>query len=162
MATIKQLPTSPRTKVFRAIDNILRRDPVLSSVIRPSSFRSWNGSTHDAAEFSFSMCPAIRLTPSNGPEDWKFPDALVGWLMIKVEMLIPGTDADDELNLWWAIERAIYPDGRTLDNVLALQQLGAYDGLVAFSQPAFDPQPADRFFAAVGEMRIQVLLQVNG
>jgi hypothetical protein len=164
MATIKQLPTSPRTKVFRTLDNILRRDPVLSSVIKPESFRSWAGKSHDNLEFTFSSAPGIRLTPTNGPELWKFPDAFVGDLFIKVEMLIPGTDADDQLNLWWAIERAIYPDTFPLQqaNVAALQQAGAYTGLTEFSQPAFDEAPQDRFFAAIGQMKIQVVLQLTG
>jgi hypothetical protein len=162
MATLTALPTSPRTTVFRVIDTILRNDKVLSSVIRPTSFRSWKGNSHDTMEFSHSMAPAIRLTPMNGPETWKFPEAFTGWLFIKCEMLLAGTDADDELNLWYAIEKALYPTGNTLANVQTLQQAGAYSGLVEFSQPSFDPSPQDRYFAAVGEMKIEVRIQLTG
>ena len=39
MASIKQLPISPQTAVFRVTDNFLRNDPVLRSVVRPDNFR---------------------------------------------------------------------------------------------------------------------------
>jgi hypothetical protein len=164
MATIKQLPVSPRTKVFRAITAILQRDPVLSSVVRPPNFRAWAGASHDNAEFTFSSSVSIRITPTNGPESWKFPDAFTGWLFLNVDMLIPGTDADDELNLWWSIERAIYPEDFAARSaiVAALQQAGAYSGLCEFSQPAFDATPQNRFFAATGQIKIQVSLQLSG
>ena len=164
MATLKQLPVSPRTKVYRALCSILQHDPVLSTVIKPDNFRTWAGKSHDNIVFEFSNSPSLRITPTNGPEEWKFPDAFMGWLYLNCEMLIPGTDADDELNLWWAIERAIYPEDYEAQqaNVRALQLAGAYSGLTDFSQPAFDPAPTDRFFACSGQIRIQVLLQLTG
>jgi hypothetical protein len=163
MATLKSLPTCPRTTVFRKIVQILKNDPVLSNVIRPGSLRSWSGSSHDNVEFSYSQAPAIRLTPASGPEDWKYPDAQVGALYINVEMLVAGTDADDEINLWWAIERAIYPfdEAKRFAIVRELQQASAHSGLCTFSQPAFDPEPGNKFFAATGQIKIDVLLQLN-
>jgi hypothetical protein len=159
MATIKQLPTAPRTKVFRAIISILKNDPVLSSVIRPPNFRAWSGGSHETVEFTYSSAPAIRITPTNGPDLWKFPSAQVGLLFLNVDLLIPGTDADDQLNLWWALEKAIYPSSFPAQAAIAaqLQAAGSYDGLVEFSQPAFDATPQERFFAATGQMKIKVL-----
>jgi hypothetical protein len=164
MSTIKQLPIAPRTKVYRAICGILRRDPVLSSVVRSTNFRDWAGKENDGLEFSFSDSPSIRITPGCGPDLWKFPSAQTGDLILNVAMLIPGTDADDQFNLWWAITLAIYPDDflRRSTIITTLQQAGSYDGLVSFSQPAADPNPSDRFFAASGQMRITVLNQISG
>lgn len=164
MATIRQLPTSPRTTVYRKVCQILQTDPVLSSVIRPESFRTWAGRSHDNMEFSYSSAPGLRLTPLGSLETWKFPEARVGDLVIRVDMVLPGTDADDEMNLWWAIQRAIYPDvyATQLANIQALQAAGANTGYVEFSQPAFDPEPQDRFFVATGQMKIEVRLQLQG
>jgi len=157
------LPVSPRTKVFRAIVAVLKADPVLSNAIKPDAFRSWAGVSLDNQEFSFSMAPAIRLTPTNGPEGFLFPDAQVGDLYINVEMLVSGTNVDDQQNLWWAIERAIYPADYTAKTTIIqnLQNAGANTGLCFFSQPAFDPEPKDRFFAATGQIKIAVRLQLN-
>lgn len=164
IATLKTLPTSPRTKVFRAVVALLQQNPVILSCIKPDSFRSWSGRSHDAIEFSSSMYPAIRITPTNGPEGWIFPTAMRGWLYLNVDMLIFGTDADDQLNLWWAVEKAIYPDvySQQQANVAALQAAGAYTGLCEFSQPAFDPLPIDKIWAATGQIKIEILLQLTG
>lgn len=137
---------------------------MLSSVVKPANFRCWSGQTQDGTEFVFSSSPSIRITPHTSAEVWRFPNAFEGWLYMNVDMLIPGTDADDELNLWGAIEQAIYPDdfAKQLANVQALQQAGASTGLCEFSQPAFDPTPSDRFFAATGQIKIAVLRQLTG
>jgi hypothetical protein len=164
MATLKQLPVAPRTKVFRALVGILQHDPVIQSVVRGPNFRAWNGSSHDTMDFTFSSTPSIRITPTCGPDQWKFPSAQTGDLYLNVAMLIPGTDADDQFNLWWALELAIYPDNFAARAAIVakLQAAGSYDGLVSFSQPAADPNPSDRFFAASGQMKITVLNQISG
>ena len=163
MATLAlNLPTSPRTSVFRALDKILRNDPVLQRTVRPQAFRSWSGNSYDSVDFTLAMAPCLRLTPSNGPEVWKFPDAFVGPLFIKVEMLVAGYDVDDVLNLWWAIEKALYPSDNVAKsaNISTLQAAGAYTGLAEFTQPAFDDSPENKFFAAYGQIKIDVLLQL--
>jgi hypothetical protein len=150
--------------VFRAIVSILKHNAVLKSVVKEENFRAWEGRSHDNMEFTFSGCPSIRITPTCGPTAYTFPTAMSGLLFLNVDMLIPGTDADDQFNLWWAIERALYPDvfAAQAANVAALQLAGAKTGLCEFSQPAFDPTPSDRFFAATGQIKIDVLLQLTG
>jgi hypothetical protein len=66
------------------------------------------------------------------------------------------------MNLWWAIEKALYPSDFTAKsaNISALQAAGAYTGLAEFTQPAFDDSPSDKFFAAYGQIKIDVLLQL--
>ena len=159
---ITQLPVCPRTTVFRKICSILKQDQVLSSVIKPGSFRTWSGASHDSIEFSVSMAPAVRLTPTTGPENAKFPYGRVGKLYIQAEMLLAGTDIDDVLNLWWAMEQALYPPSNPGAFITVLQAAGAYSGLPLFSQPAYDESPADRFFAAIGQIQIDVLLNLTG
>jgi hypothetical protein len=166
---IPGLKPSPRTTVFRAIILILKNSPVLRTAIKPEAFRSWTGASHDNIEFTKSLAPALRFTPTNGPEGFLFPDAQVGDLFINVEMLVQGTNVDDAQNLWWAIERAIYPGpmpllaggATTNSNIAALQLAGANTGLVLFSSPVFDPEPADQFFACQGQMKVAVRLQLN-
>lgn len=133
-------------------------------MVKPDNFRCWSGRSHDSFEFTFSSSPSLRITPTCGPESFLFPTAMVGPLFLNVDMLIPGTDADDELNLWWAIEHALYPQSFAAQqaNVAALQLAGANTGLCMFSQPAFDPTPSDKFFAATGQIKIDIRLQLTG
>jgi hypothetical protein len=163
MALNLPLPRSPRTAVFRALVKLLHNDLVLRNVLKDGALRSWSGTSHDSMEFTFSIAPAIRLTPTNGPEQFWSPNAQVGDLLINCEMIIAGTNVDDVQNLWWGIEKAIYPADQTkaVAHQQTLQAAGAHSGLVLFSQPAFDPTPESKFFAAMGQMRIAVRLQFN-
>jgi hypothetical protein len=161
--SIPTLQNSPRTNVYRALMTILKLDPVLTSVVKPPSFKTYDGSQHDTADFSNATCPALRFLPTNGSESFKFPNAQVGDLIIQVHMLVAGTNVDDPQNLWWAIERAIYPSdfAKKMANQQALRDAGAETGLALFTQPAFDPVPENRYFACTGFISIKILLQLN-
>jgi len=152
------LNTAPRTSVFRAVVRLIRNDATIKRIVRPTSIRAWEGLPQDAAPFNTEIAPAIRFTPITGPDTFWSPGSMKGDLFLQVEMLVMGTNVDDLLNLWWAICRAIYPAAQSSinANVQALQQAGAYDGLVTFTAPAFDPEPKDNFFYGTGQMRIAV------
>jgi hypothetical protein len=158
---IPGLQKSPRSKVFRAIVKILEHDRVLSNVIKPEAFRSWSGGSKENLEFTFALAPALRLTPANTEEHFWAPNAMVGQLFINCEMLVAGTNVDDVNDLWYAIERAIYPTNNMQANIPTLQAAGAHSGIVLFSQPAYDPEPQDKFFAAIGQMKVDVRINVN-
>ena len=166
---IPGLKPSPRTTVFRALVKLIQFSPVIRTAVKPESFHSWTGATHDTADFTKCSCPALRFTPTNGPEQFLFPDAMVGPLFINCEMLVSGTNVDDAQNLWWAIERAIYPGPTPLmaggptsqSNIALLQTAGANSGLAMFSMPAFDQEPQEQFFACTGQIKIDVRLQLN-
>jgi hypothetical protein len=154
------LPTSPRTSVFRALVKILKNDPTFSNAVPADNLRTWSGSSHDTMVPSYSGSPFVRLTPTNGPETFWSPNSMRGDLLIRVEMLVPGTNVDDPQNLWYAIEKAIYPNvsGSAASNVVALQAAGALTGYAEFTQPAFDFEPQERMFACVGQIKITVRL----
>jgi hypothetical protein len=109
------------------------------------------------------MAPCIHLTPINGPEVWTYPDSFVGMLFINCELVLSGYDYDDVFNLWWAVEKALYPPDlpTKLALVQSLQQAGAHSGLAEFSQPAFDPKPESNYFHCAGQIKIAVLLNLN-
>lgn len=162
MATLS-LNTAPRTSVFRKLVEIVQNDPTIKRVIsRPASFRAWTGKPVDGQPFSVDIAPAVRFTPIQGPDSWYSPNAQKGPLFVNVEMLIQGSDADDVMNLWWAIQRAIYPAAQEdlYANLQVLQQAGAHDGLAEFTLPAFDPGPRDNFWAATGQIKIMIRNQL--
>jgi hypothetical protein len=160
MATLN-LPTAPRTSVFRYMDGILRADPTLSATM--NNILSWTGQDSDAMNLTADMAPVMRLTPLATEEVFKFPNAMVGDQLIKIELGVIGYDYDDILNLWWAIERACYPSDPTAR--AAVQQglfaAGGYDGYMYFQQPAYDELPENQFQLAVGMIRVRVLLNIN-
>jgi hypothetical protein len=151
------LPQSPRDSVYRAMEKIVRNNAIFQRVVKPSSFRTWNGKPDDAKEFTFNIAPALRWTPMNTGEDFKTPDSMAGDLLINCEILLPGTNVSDLTNFWWMLARCFYPGGAgNSANQQALMAAGARSGLVLFSQPAFDPSPDGVWLAGQGQMKIVV------
>ncbi len=162
---VKQLdlPQSPRDAVFRTMEKIVRTNATFQRIVKPVSFRTWQGNPEDAKEFTFEYAPAMRWTPRNTGEDFKTPDTMAGDLLIDCELLITGTNCSDLTNFWWMLTRCFYPSnlaGRQA-NVLTLQNAGARSGLVLFSQPAFDPDPDGVFFTGRGQLKIEIQSQIN-
>lgn len=153
------LNTSPRTAVFRKLVSLIRNDATIKRVLsKPAQLRAWEGLPQDAEPLSPAFAPCVRLTPTTGPDQFWSPGATKGALFVQVELIVQGTDADDLMNLWWAVVRAIYPAAQsaTNANVQALQKAGAYSGLAEFSLPAMEADPENNYFAAAGQIRIEV------
>jgi hypothetical protein len=162
------LPDSPRKLVFRRIVQQLRNDPTLSRACRV--ILAWEGDPQDARPLALPMAPGLRLTPTFGPDVWASPDSMRGWMYLAVEMIVPGYDVGDMIDLWWAIEIALYPRDLAARNAfqkelrevgLARGIAGAYTGLVEFSQPVADPAPSENYQHSIGQMRIEILLNLN-
>lgn len=153
------LDTSPRASVMRKVETILKTNAVLARTVK--TWRTWKERPGQNPPFGIDHAPAVRITPGNGPETWKFPNAFVGDLYLNVEYLLVGGDADDPLNFWWAIETALYPGGAATNaNVAALQAAGAYTGLPEFSIPGYDESPSGEFWNCMGQIKIAVLNQL--
>ena len=157
------LPQSPRDAVFRAMETIVRGNATFQRIVKPTSFRTWQGNPEDAKEFTIEHAPAMRWTPLNTGEEFKTPDTMAGDLLINCEVLIKGTNVSDLTNFWWMLTRCFYPSllSTRQANILTLQNAGARSGLVLFSQPAFDPGPDGVFFAGQGQIKIEIQSQLN-
>jgi hypothetical protein len=158
------LNTSPRVAVLRQVELILKNDPTLKRVVK--TWRTWKELPGQNAPFGTDVpLPAVRITPANGPDLWRFPDAFVGKLYLQFEMLLFGSIAEDTYNLWFAMCTAIYPGSAgvvtTSSNIQSLQKAGANTGLVEFSMPAYDPTPDGNNTLAIGQMSIDVRLQLK-
>jgi len=158
------LNVSPRVAVFRAMESIVRADTTMSRVMKPRSFRTWQGIPDDSKEFNIELAPCMRWTPSNMGEEFSSPDQMRGWLLINCEILTRGSCVDDMQNFWYALERCFYPStGLAARNAIiqTLNQAGGRTGLVLFSQPAFDPDPDGVFFAGAGQLKIEISVPLN-
>jgi hypothetical protein len=157
------LDPAPRTNVFRAIDRMLRADATLRRVCppdRPGKFRSWSGDPADKNVFGADQAPGIRITPcALGPDVWYSPDAQEADLGVRVELLVKGTNADDLMNLWWAVQKAV--SGQANANTLVAA--GSFSGVVSFQAPAFpaDDAAANGWYLAVGVLKVDVIEELN-
>lgn len=158
------LPVSPRVSVFRAMESIVRQNPVFNRVVKADRFRTWEGQPRDIKPFSYQEAPCLRWTPTNGPESFRTPTTMTGMLYIQCEIIVAGSCSDDLANFWFMLERCFYPSATNFGPnaiIATLQNAGALSGLVFFDQPAFDPGPDGVFFAGQGQMRIDVRLDMN-
>jgi len=156
------LNMAPETAVLRAFETILKTDPTLKRVVKV--WRTWKEKPGQLPPFGIAQCPdgqaAIRITPTAGPDQWKFPGAFVADLFLHFEMFVKGGDADDPLNLWHAIKLAFYPvNNAAAQNAhwATLQAAGAYS-LPIFSAPFGYVGTDATFWECQGTCKITVQL----
>jgi hypothetical protein len=157
------LDDSPRTRVFRAIDDLLRADPDLKRLFsRPGAYRSWIGQPEDKNPFGQNTAPCMRITPIPEEETHWFPGYTKGWLSIQVELLVNGLCVDDVENIHYAMVQALGPvrdKTRLCEIHRQLQAAGAVTGIIFWAMPAHDPSPdvgTDGQFRAFGRFRLEI------
>lgn len=167
MATAKYgLKPSPQRLIFRYLVKAFRSDPTLSRVVQ--SWQVWDDDLpNNLRDPAITEMPCVRLSPSQGPDQFWGPEAFVGTLSVLIELYLPACDADDALDLYYAIRRAIYPTdpARRLTIHRQLVQNGARAEFTArFSQPnfrAFPDAKGGAFTRAAGMLQLDILEQLN-
>lgn len=165
---IPGIPESSRSKVYRRICDQLRTDPVIGG---RCEWIFWDGSRKDVTNVAADR-PTVVLYPTQGPVQMTAADAFGGPLNINIEITIPVTspDATTCLDLWQAIELALYPHQSRDKQFTFEQQLrdaGAEFGEVMFPQPATISArvTADGGFAGIfdcaGVMSITIQRAIN-
>ncbi len=153
------LVADPRVRAFRALVDVLRSDPTLKRL--GIDWVVWDGTVGADREPTKGRI-WVRLTPSLDPSE---PIAAPGFLTrlvesnvtVKVETHIPGNwNWDDPVNLWGAIEAALYPPADRRPEVMRRRKA---DGLmdVLTLQPAADVGPD-----AVSAGKLQLIVYVPG
>jgi hypothetical protein len=141
---IPHLPTGSRARVFARIVDQLTTDATLSRVVKTWTHGVASRGGGQTVSPNAATATHVRLAPRLGPAEWYSPDAQLGDLLIHVDILAAGAatagpDMIDVLNLWEAIEAAVYPpgdDAKRLAFQQALRDAGSHTGQVEFSQPA--------------------------
>jgi len=137
MMSTDGIPVSSRTRVYKRICDQLRTDPVIGSRVE---WICWDGARKDVTNVAAEK-PVVTLWPSMGSVQMGAADAFMGDLIIGVDMVVPSASPDVTacLDLWQAIELALYPHQRRDKQFTFEQQLrdaGAEFGEVQFPQPA--------------------------
>lgn len=131
---LTQLTDSARTIVYNMVVAALKADTTLSAVIPPGQ---WTTYTEDAPRVRNSPLenngyPAIRILPFGLPATQEANTLQNSWFAIGIAITTAGLDVRDLLNLWGAVEAALFPgDGsKTLANNIraALAAAGAAAG----------------------------------
>jgi hypothetical protein len=113
------LQTAEEVLAFRAVDQIIRNDPALKAVTR--QYISWQGDVEDIWKPSVSTCPYLRITPLGGSSQWETEQQHKMPLRIQFTAAVVGSNADNLLNYWACVRRALFPQNSVsqLNAVLA-------------------------------------------
>ncbi len=96
-----------RTRIFKAFLTHLRENPVLKGVIK--TWDDFSGRAEDFRVIPLEQTPAIRFTFSAAQMS---PDGFASHsasFSVAMEVIVPGTNQFDMVNLWEAIEEAALP-----------------------------------------------------
>jgi hypothetical protein len=103
------LPQDVRLTALRGFIDILQRDPELKRVVR--AWKVWDGRDGDATPPTGPECPWIRITATPEASSWAMdgpPPVMLQPMRVEIATAVAGTNADNSVNLWGAIERAVY------------------------------------------------------
>jgi hypothetical protein len=146
--TLLDLKADFRTTAFRAVEAILREDPVLAGVVK--TWRSREGHDDDLSVPATGMMPLIGLSPLPTPNAVDSIDEIKVRFEVSVQLFVEGTCVDDILNLWGAVEDAVVRTKPFHPEVPGQEDVGRYlcsifspgpRGVIRLwaSEPAFFP-----------------------
>ncbi len=118
-----KLPNTAEQVAFRAVDQILRSDPVLQTTVK--AWRSWQGAPEDILAPTFETCPYLRISPRPEASRWETEQQHRMPLNIMLEAAVAGSDTDQIMNFWGAIRTALYPN-----NTVSSARLNQVMGIV--------------------------------
>jgi hypothetical protein len=150
--------------VYRKFVTILKNDNTLKRIVHV--WRTWEDVPGQHPDFGIAQCPpgkvAVRITPTNGPDEWLFPGSFRGVIFLQIDFLIRGSHVNDPLNFWWLLKRGFYSTTyATLQtNVQALTAVGAYTGQPLFSQLQYQGEDPS-FWSCRGLAKIETQLNIG-
>ena len=128
---LSDLARTSRATLFRALCDRFKADPVLSGVVK--TWRVMDDNPRDLDDASISQCPWARISPADGGTVPETVGLSTSGMLIRIELAIAGTKAEDMCNLWGAFERSIFPGDGTVQ--LLIQDNGTY--ALKLRAPAF-------------------------
>jgi hypothetical protein len=102
------IPDAPETKIFRAVEQVLRDDVKLAAVIR--TWATWRGEDVDLIDFPSSVqCPFLRISPLPTASDRETEIQHKMPITIRLFLAVVGTNVDNIINFCGAVRHAIFP-----------------------------------------------------
>jgi hypothetical protein len=160
---MRGLTRSVPTAVFREVEEILRGDDTLKKVV--DTWKTYGDHDRKSPVGAKRQGLEVRLFPFIQGQQPESADSHTLQLQTQADLIFPTTDAGDWLDVWLAIQRALYPD--TFADRQAIQarlrEKGAHTGECLFLPPRPNPQLAGEsgFLALSGQIVLQVRWMLN-
>jgi hypothetical protein len=159
------IPDGIRSTVYMVVIDTLKQDPTLQAIIHPDGWRTYSNEDGDDAPPSTDTLPSIEILPFGAAAQ---PGSIVTQqspLLLQVSVATAGLDVRDLLNLWEAVEAALFPgDGTSslrAQMVAELQMLNRKGdaSCIRLLAPAIKASEAglnDRNMVATGTLQIDL------
>jgi hypothetical protein len=98
-------PTGREMGAFRAVEEILREDPVLAPRVR--TWSTWRGEQVDTMPLVPAMCPYLQMSPVMFPDEPMGEGAHKANFGIRMRLAVDGVVAEDIVNFWSAVRGAV-------------------------------------------------------
>ena len=92
--------------VYGLVVDQLKRDPDLKACV--DTWKTWRGDRDDSRPAARGQV-TLDLFPVPGAQTWETDDSQQQTLEIQVGMVIESLDATLLMDLWWLVQRALYP-----------------------------------------------------
>jgi hypothetical protein len=104
-----KLKDGPRSIVYMAIVDALKASPTLKATIHPDGWRTYTDEPNNDTPPGEDTLPAIEVLPFGSAASPESPIAQFSPLGIQINIATEGLDVRDLLNLWGAVEAALFP-----------------------------------------------------
>lgn len=121
------LPDGIRTRVAKAFIAHLKSDPILGRTVK--MWEDYSERSEDFEVVPIEKTPAIRFNISAQSSEPQSFTSYTANLSINMEVIVPGQNQFDMINLWEAIESAVHPffDGdKAMKDALRGDRQGIY------------------------------------
>lgn len=150
------LPKSPHRLLYRELVRVWRADKDLADAVK--TWFVWDGSVADRVPFGLSLCPSVAALPGRGSDRYYGPSGFDGTLTVDLTIVVAGTNVDDLLDLYHALQRALWPSDPATRAAIreGLRALGAVTGEAEFIQPKLAPSfdDAGPYVLGLGQARL--------
>lgn len=163
-----KIPDHPRTIVYDLVVKALKSDPILRATIHPDGWRTYTDEPDNDTPPGEDTMPCLEVMPfgqAASPESFIAQASPLG---IAINIATEGLDVRDLLNLWGAVENALFtgdgarPLGTAIRAALALSGTGAQFETLNLSSPAITPSgPEIAKQLMLGSGTLNVMMRVR-
>ena len=117
--TMLEFPDDKKTLIWDAVKIVIKESPFLKPV---KTFHLREGHPDEEKPLTASICPWLRITPTNAQTEQGPKGTIKDPLIITFEYAVAGRNIRNLINMWGAIQNAFMMDGKSPDPDKTLYQ----------------------------------------
>ena len=150
-------PTTTRSQVWTTIVHWLKTDPILAS--RVDTWQTWDGSDDSLIEPTDENLPFLRMTLDAAGQKWLDEQTQQCTFAIAIDIGVDGTDITALLDMWGAVEAALFTTGPVNALLGALEPFQVIQKTI--TAPAIKPRLFGEATGLAARGVLTILMRIN-